>query len=100
MESDSYVDSNREEPNPFVQSFVQSLVQSLKPNERQLVQPHRRWQGAIVDEGEHIRLQEESPRAEQMTYLNPDLQNIMSRFLNEQAMQRQGRPMILLKRTS
>lgn len=51
MESDSHVDSNREEPNPFAQSFVQSF----KSNERKLVQPHRRWQCAIVDEGEHIR---------------------------------------------
>ena len=80
MESDSHVGRNREEPSPFVQSFGS--------NERLLDQPHRRWHGADVDEGEHNRFQEESPGAEQRTYLNPEFQNILNRFLRGRAMQK------------
>lgn len=80
MESDSHVGRNAEEPSPSVQSFGSNV--------RDMGQPHRRWHGADVGEAENFRFQKESPRAEQITYLNPELQNILKRFLRGRVLQK------------
>ena len=80
MESDGHAGCTREEESPFVRSFGS--------NARHLDQIPRRWHDADVDKGEHIRLQEEPPRTEEMTSLNPALQNILNRFLRGRAIQK------------
>lgn len=77
MESDDHVGSNRTEESPIVRPFG--------CNARHFDQAPGRRHGADVDEGEHIRLQEERPRTEEMTSLNPALQNILNRYLRGRA---------------
>lgn len=75
MQSDGYVALNRKEASPFLQPFGS--------NARYSDQVPGRWHGADVDEDEHIRVQEEPPRTEEITSLNPALQNILNRYLRE-----------------